>query len=139
VKDLLIPSVVFFVRCQVQHLKTKYLDGYVIDVNCRSGTLESTVDTVVDCVTHELLPSSKVYERHGRFLRFELSSASSLGLGTIFGRLQALKDEKKELRVEDYSISQCSLEQVFLKMVMVRHCDPGSTNVTSTAPPIEAD
>jgi len=137
VKDRLIPPVVFFVHCQVQHLKTKYLDGYVIDVNCLSGTLESTIDTVVDSIIHELLPGSKVYERHGRFLRFELSSVSSLGLGTIFGRLQALKDENEELRVEDYSISQCSLEQVFLKMV--RHGDPVPTNPTSTAPQIEAD
>jgi ABC-type multidrug transport system ATPase subunit len=88
----------------VQHLKSKYLDGYTIDINCRSGTPEHIVDAVVSDVLEGAVPGSKLAERHGRFLRFDVSRVSALGLGTTFHRLQELK--KSGLAVENYSISQ---------------------------------
>ena len=98
----------------VQHLKSKYLDGYTIDVHCKSGTAESEVDAVIEKILNDALPGSELAERHGRFLKFDVSSMSSLGLGETFRRLQQVKDSSV---VENYSISQCSLEQVFIKLV----------------------
>jgi len=40
----------------VQHLKRKYLDGYTIDIFCRSGTPQTVVDMVVSEVTNIILP-----------------------------------------------------------------------------------
>uniref|UniRef100_A0A7S1YGC9 ABCA1-4-like C-terminal R2 regulatory domain-containing protein n=1 Tax=Grammatophora oceanica TaxID=210454 RepID=A0A7S1YGC9_9STRA len=98
----------------VQYLKTKYLDGYTIDIQCESGATESEIDEVVSKVATNALPGSEISERHGRFLRFDMPSLSSLGLGETFRRLQQLREESS---VDNYSISQCSLEQVFIKLV----------------------
>ena len=98
----------------VQHLKSKYLDGYTIDVHCEGGTPDADVQEVVSLILTETLPGSTLAEQHGRFLRFNVSSVSSLGLGTTFRKLQELKESTS---VSNYSISQCSLEQVFIKLV----------------------
>ena len=95
----------------------------------------------------QALPNSTLSERHGRFLRFDVSSLSSLGLGTTFRRLQDLK-ANPNLCVENYSISQCSLEQVFIKLVKSGHatadddadgeCDDESGCVSSDESEYEA-
>jgi len=99
----------------VQHLKSKYMDGYSIDVFCRGGASFKAVDRLENEVLWAL-PGCRLSERHGRFLRFEVSNVSSLGLGTCFRRLQELRSDP-ELHVENYSVSQCSLEHVFVKLV----------------------
>jgi len=101
----------------VQHLKKKYLDGYTIDVFCRSGTPQTVVDSVVVEVTNIVLPGSRLTESHGRFLRFDVSDVSSMGLGACFRGLQELC-QNASMCVENYSISQCSLEQVFVKLTL---------------------
>jgi len=101
----------------VQHLKTKFLDGYTIDVQCDSHASDSQVDVTVATILQDALPGAQLSERHGRFLRFDLPSLScSLGLASTFRRLQELKNSDTAF-LENYSISQCSLEQVFLKLV----------------------
>lgn len=109
----------------VQHVKTKYLDGYTIDVHCIPGTAEHVIDGLVHEVLLIALPGSILAERHGRFLRFDVSSLRRLGLGTTFRRLQELK-EREVWKVENYSISQCSLEQVFIKLVKQSKIDAAS-------------
>lgn len=98
----------------VQHLKSKYLDGYTIDVHCASGTTESEVQQVVATILTDTLPGSTLAERHGRFMRFNVASVTSLGLGTTFRKLQELKECTS---ISNYSCSQCTLEQVFIKLV----------------------
>lgn len=98
----------------VQHLKSKYVDGYTIDIHCESGTPESEVQHVENTILTQTLPGSIIAERHGRFMRFNLCSVSSVGLGTTFRKLQELKESTS---VANYSISQCSLEDVFIKLV----------------------
>lgn len=100
----------------VQHLKSTYLDGYTIDVHCARGTPDHVVDAVEQEILNNALPGSRLSERHAVMLRFDVPSLSSLGLGTTFRRLQSLK-QNPDLCVENYSISQCSLEQVFMSLV----------------------
>ena len=88
----------------VQHLKTKFLDGYSVEINCEAGTPVEMVDAVVSTVLNDVFPGSKLSERYGRFLKFEISRVSALGLGTTFRRLQELK--KSYQHVEDYSVAQ---------------------------------
>jgi ABC-type multidrug transport system ATPase subunit len=95
----------------VQHLKSKYLDGYTIDVQCAGGTPDSEVQSVVNTILTDTIPQSTLAERHGSHMRFDVSS---IGLGDTFRKLQHLKDTSS---VANYSISQCSLEQVFIKLV----------------------
>jgi len=110
----------------VQHLKSSYLDGYTVDMQCKPDSPISLVDAVIDHVTNSVLSGSVLKERHGRFLRFDVRSISEdndekkSGLGYMFGRLQAMKIDKT-WKVENYSISQCTLEQVFIKLVKEEH------------------
>ena len=88
----------------VQHLKTKFLDGYSVEIKCEAGAPDEMVETVVSTVLKEIFPGSKLSERYGRFLKFEISRVSALGLGTTFRWLQELK--KTHHQVEDYSVAQ---------------------------------
>mmetsp|Transcript_4477 Transcript_4477/g.10555 ORF Transcript_4477/g.10555 Transcript_4477/m.10555 type:complete len:2546 (+) Transcript_4477:319-7956(+) len=110
----------------VQHLKTKHLDGYTVDISCAPNSSQSTIDSVVEEICTQVVPGSVISERHGRFLKFEVNKVSTIGLGTTFKRLQELKESRG--MVENYSIAQCSLEQVFIKLVKeaeeARHASP---------------
>ena len=75
----------------IQHLKAKWLDGYTVDITCEVGATENMVGTVVSTVLEEVFPGSKLSERHGRYLKFEIARVSALGIGTTFRRLQELK------------------------------------------------
>jgi ABC-type multidrug transport system ATPase subunit len=88
----------------VQHLKTKHLDGYTIDISCASNTPESSIESMVEEICENVVPGSKLAERYGRYLKFEVSKVSTIGLGATFHRLQELKET--EGIVENYSISQ---------------------------------
>jgi hypothetical protein len=91
----------------IQHLKTKFLDGYTVDVVCQAGVPDDVIDTVVSDIVQSVLPGSMLSERFGQFLKFEVSKASTLGLGTMFRRLQELKhDSLGDRRIDNYSISQ---------------------------------
>jgi ATP-binding cassette subfamily A (ABC1) protein 3 len=96
----------------VQHLKSKYLDGYTIDIVCHSS--EGTDELVPHIM--ETLPAVELVEGHGRFIRLYYPNLSrTLGLGEALRRLQALAADPV-WPIQHYSISQCSLEQVFLQL-----------------------
>lgn len=82
---------------------------------CGSTSSETDRDALVSELLENSLPGSLLAERHGRFLRFDVPKLPSLGLGHTFRRLQALKGSCS-FPLENYSISQCSLEQVFIKL-----------------------
>lgn len=98
----------------VQHLKSKFLDGYFIEISCHDSLSDEIINEVANEIQHVLIPGSRVVESHGRFLRFTISRSASVPLGMIFQQLQVLKTERHV--VDRYSVSQCSLEQVFLSL-----------------------
>jgi len=115
-------------RClgSVQHLKNKFLpgSGYTVDVMCESDVGSDVVDRLEREILDHAFRGSLVTERHGSFLRFdtpfqgnrgENGDASRLDLGNLFQLMQNLKEDPM-FRIEDYSISQCTLEQVFLNL-----------------------
>jgi hypothetical protein len=118
----------------VQHLKTKYLDGYTIDISCRSNAPDYMVGATIADVLETVVPGSRLSEHHGRFLKFDVPRVSTLGLGTTFKRLQELKASGD--CVENYSISQCSLEQVFIKLVNEHDHIPEAKNENEGTEPL---
>lgn len=100
----------------VQHLKAKYGDGYTVDIIFHP---KSDMEAAVVCISSEF-PFSKVLERHGRFLRLSFGSENrwtGRSLGQMLSKLYAMRErsvDSDRWKVEDYSISQTSLEQVFL-------------------------
>ncbi|GMH55684.1 hypothetical protein TL16_g01967 [Triparma laevis f. inornata] len=103
-----------------QHLKTRYVDGLNIDITCEFGCDDEDIKKVERYVESHM--AAKLAERHGRFLRYSLSYKDgggrneSGGLSKTFSILQQGKEEEKDLKILDYSISQYSLESVFINL-----------------------
>ena len=87
-----------------QRLKSRFGGGYQIEVR----SAESTIN---DCLTlcRHLMPTvSTVDELHGGYFRLQVAQ-DGIDLPTVFNELQT---NKNRLKIYDYNISQCTLEQV---------------------------
>lgn len=103
-------------------MKSKYLDAYIVDIFLSASLTTNDAEKVVKDVTEHTFEGSKLVERHNRFLRFEISGVSSSdGLGEAFRKLETLKTNA---HVEEYSVKQCDLEQVFLKLISLSKSTP---------------
>ncbi|KAJ8271261.1 hypothetical protein COCON_G00101200 [Conger conger] len=96
-------------RClgSVQHLKSRFGDGYTIIL--RVSGLDPDLGPVVRFIEAEL-PGSTLKERHRNMLQYQLPS-SLTSLARIFS---LLANNKELLHIEDYSVSQTTLDQVFV-------------------------
>lgn len=88
-----------------QHLKSRFGSGYQIEIRTEATR-------VAECVAlcEQVLPAVVVEEVHGGYVR--LRASNDLDLAAAFS---ALESHKAQLQIADYSLSQCSLEQVFLQ------------------------
>ncbi|XP_007428699.1 ATP-binding cassette sub-family A member 1 [Python bivittatus] len=96
-------------RClgSVQHLKNRFGDGYTIVV--RIGGANPDLAPVQDFFKLAF-PGSVLKEQHRNMLQYQLPSSPS-SLARIFS---ILSQNKKRLCIEDYSVSQTTLDQVFV-------------------------
>merc|ERR1712038_574420 len=112
------------IRCLggVQHLKQKFLGGYTLSMSCKSQSSEREIDDAQNYVLRSISPDATLSERHGTYLKFEVPAfnRSSMegvrSLGSLFGELQQLVDASSSA-VISYSVSQCTLEQIFINLV----------------------
>ena len=95
----------------IQHLKSKFGGGYSIDVKVRSSSQSPTTTAIQD--VHAFLLS------HSNFY-FELKEAT-LSTGSFYVEegapadlFELLERNKQQLNIETYTISQATLEQIFL-------------------------
>ena len=93
------------------------MGGYTIDIFLSDHSDENDCESMVQEVLCNILPGATLGERHGRFLRFDIPDVSSFGLAETFNRLEQLKQRQDKWKIENYAIKQCSLEQVFVKLV----------------------
>uniref|UniRef100_A0A669FBF6 P-type phospholipid transporter n=1 Tax=Oreochromis niloticus TaxID=8128 RepID=A0A669FBF6_ORENI len=96
-------------RClgSVQHLKNRFGDGYTIIL--RVAGPDPDLRPVMDFIEREL-PGSTLKEKHRNMLQYQLPS-SLTSLARIFS---LLSKNKEALSIEDYSVSQTTLDQVFV-------------------------
>uniref|UniRef100_A0A8C5H8L1 P-type phospholipid transporter n=1 Tax=Gouania willdenowi TaxID=441366 RepID=A0A8C5H8L1_GOUWI len=96
-------------RClgSVQHLKNRFGDGYTIIL--RVAGPDPDLRPVMEFIEREL-PGSTLKEKHRNMLQYQLPS-SLTSLARIFSLLSTNKDA---LSIEDYSVSQTTLDQVFV-------------------------
>lgn len=96
-------------RClgSVQHLKNKFGDGYTIIL--RVAGADPRLEPVMEFIEREL-PGSTLKEKHRNMLQYQLPS-SLTSLARIFS---LLSKNKELLHIEDYSVSQTTLDQVFV-------------------------
>ncbi|KAM9375575.1 LOW QUALITY PROTEIN: phospholipid-transporting ATPase ABCA1-like [Pholidichthys leucotaenia] len=96
-------------RClgSVQHLKNRFGDGYTIIL--RVAGPNPDLLPVMKFIESEL-PGSTLKEKHRNMLQYQLPS-SLTSLAHMFSILAKNKDV---LRIEDYSVTQTTLDQVFV-------------------------
>jgi len=105
-------------RCvgSIQHLKDTFLNGYSLEVQCLADAPTHIIDSVQNKVLHEFFPgSSKLSERHGTCVKFLLTKCQHAVIGNIFRLMWGLKCDSS-MMIEDYSISQVTLEQLFINI-----------------------
>ena len=92
-----------------QHLKNRFGDGYTIKVRLNSS-LNSTLDqTILDCFSSKFI----LKERHINILQYEIPE-QYVSLNDIFSKLENLITAQC---INDYSVSQNTLDNVFVNFV----------------------
>lgn len=93
----------------IQHLKYKFGDGYIVTMKIKSPKDDLLPDlNPVEQFFQGNFPGSVQRERHHSTLQFQVSSSS---LARIF---QLLLSHKDSLLIEEYSVTQTTLDQVFV-------------------------
>ncbi|KAM4642187.1 retinal-specific phospholipid-transporting ATPase ABCA4 [Discoglossus pictus] len=93
----------------IQHLKYKFGDGYIVTMKVRAHKLGAVPDPgPVEKFIQTNFPGSLQREKHYNMLQYQISSSS---LAKIF---QLLISNKDSLNIEEYSVSQTTLDQVFV-------------------------
>jgi ABC-type multidrug transport system ATPase subunit len=133
-----------------QHLKSRFGSGYQIEVRVATthspsgfgsdsdasnvvfapseggsagGSNSSGVDGVTECLRTVIATQHLVVaETHGGYARYSVAG-SQLDLAAVFG---CLEGNKARLRMLDYSVSQASLEQVFLRFAAQQEEEKGA-------------
>jgi len=98
----------------IQHLKSRFGKGYHMEIS----TAERSVPRVKEFV-ESLFQGAVLEEQHAGRLKYQLPQ-QNMSLAAIFG---ALERAKAELEIEDYAVSQTTLEQVFLQMAKRQDAD----------------
>ncbi|KYR01666.1 ABC transporter A family protein [Tieghemostelium lacteum] len=98
----------------IQHVKSKYGSGYSVDVKFKKEYAEIGVSIVLE----NLPPGSKLIDHHDLVGSFEVPNPidNPIQLSKIFSAIQI----DLHYLVDSYSVSQTSLEQVFLKLTGAR-------------------
>uniref|UniRef100_G3UHV9 P-type phospholipid transporter n=1 Tax=Loxodonta africana TaxID=9785 RepID=G3UHV9_LOXAF len=93
----------------IQHLKYKFGDGYIVTMKIKSPKDDLLPDlNPVEQFFQGNFPGSVQRERHYNMLQFQVCSSS---LARIF---QLLISHKDSLLIEEYSVTQTTLDQVFV-------------------------
>ena len=99
-----------------QHLKSKFGNGYKLSIRLND-----------DKDKHKLykfmkrnFPTSKIQEKHRNLFEYVLPF-SDTKLSDIFGRIES---NRENLNVKDYSVSQTTLDQVFINFTKFQNEEP---------------
>nr|XP_043888228.1 phospholipid-transporting ATPase ABCA1-like [Solea senegalensis] len=103
----------------IQHLKSRFGDGYTVIV--RVGGSPPALKLVEDFV-QQTFAGSVLKEKHHNTLQYQLPYAEG-ALATIFSQFTS---HQQRLGVEDYSVSQTTLDQVFVNFARHQHTEEES-------------
>lgn len=93
----------------IQHLKYKFGGGYVVTMKIKAAKPGLSPDLVpAESFMDSSFPGCIQREKHYNTLQYEIAAAS---LARVF---QLVLTNKERLNIEDYSVSQTTLDQVFV-------------------------
>lgn len=115
-----------------QHIKTRYGDGYTLIIKVTGSTPDVAP---VQGYIQSVFPHAVLKECHHGYLRYQLPARDMPPMADVFS---ALERAKETLPVEDYSLSQTSLDEIFCNFAAEQHTDrndavlpiTGSTSVS---------
>ncbi|XP_049624340.1 ATP-binding cassette sub-family A member 6-like [Suncus etruscus] len=98
-------------RCigSIQHLKRKFGKDYTLKIKVKETSQLNSVNTEI----LKLFPQAIQQERYAFFLTYKLPMMDVQPLSQAFHKLEAVKHN---LNLDEYSLSQCTLEKVFLEL-----------------------
>ncbi|XP_055884282.1 phospholipid-transporting ATPase ABCA1-like isoform X3 [Biomphalaria glabrata] len=91
----------------VQHLKNRFGNGYTIIL--RVSGQNPDMHPIMEFIS-STFPTAKLREKHHNMLQYQLPT-DNLSLSRLF---EAMELAKRDFHVEDYSVSQTTLDQVFI-------------------------
>ncbi|KAL7375204.1 hypothetical protein ABVT39_013723 [Epinephelus coioides] len=109
----------------IQHLKSRFGDGYTVIV--RVGGSPPALKPVEDFV-QQSFPGSVLKEKHHNTLQYQLPYTQG-ALANIFSQFSS---HQQRLGVEDYSVSQTTLDQVFVNFAKHQHGEEDSKAYDNT-------
>ena len=94
-----------------QHLKNKFSKGYTVHIKLSASgeELSQTIEKVENFMKMTF-EGTEVKEIHYNSLNFQINN-TSISWSQIFG---VIEKSKESLKIEDYSVGQTTLEQIFL-------------------------
>uniref|UniRef100_A0A8C2YZB8 ATP binding cassette subfamily A member 3 n=1 Tax=Cyclopterus lumpus TaxID=8103 RepID=A0A8C2YZB8_CYCLU len=102
-----------------QHLKSKFGSGYTLLAKVHvEAELEDSVLLLFKDFIESTFPGSQLKDEHQGMVHYHLTD-KTLSWAQVFGTLEAAKEK---YQIEDYCVSQISLEQVFLSFAQFQHC-----------------
>lgn len=102
-----------------QHLKSKFGSGYTLLAKVHiDAELEDTELLLFKNFIESTFPGSELKDEHQGMVHYHLTD-KTLTWAQVFGTLEAAKEK---YHIEDYCVSQISLEQVFLSFAQFQHC-----------------
>uniref|UniRef100_A0A6Q2ZBC5 ABC transporter domain-containing protein n=1 Tax=Esox lucius TaxID=8010 RepID=A0A6Q2ZBC5_ESOLU len=106
-----------------QHLKSKFGSGYTLLAKVRvdNEVEDSDLQLFKDFI-ESTFPGSLLKDEHQAMVHYHLTD-KTLTWAQVFGTLEAAKEKYS---VDDYAVSQISLEQVFLSFAQFQHCSESS-------------
>ncbi|XP_065764705.1 ATP-binding cassette sub-family A member 6 isoform X2 [Muntiacus reevesi] len=98
-------------RCigSIQHLKNSLGKDYILELKLKEASQGTSVHTEV----LRLFPRAAQQERYSSFLAYRLPVQDVQPLSQAFHKLETVKHN---FNLEEYSLSQCTLEKVFLEL-----------------------
>ena len=135
--DRLTVQVAGILRClgSPLHLKTTYGSGYQLELTLdaeetgerASLSAGKNEQANLDKLVMGISEYSRLVETHGRAFLYQLPAGVSLG--TVFSTVH---EQAEALRIADYTITQPSMEQVFLKFGGLDHRQPTHPATSNT-------
>ncbi|XP_069005189.1 phospholipid-transporting ATPase ABCA3-like [Embiotoca jacksoni] len=102
-----------------QHLKSKFGSGYTLLAKVHiEAELEGSDLLLFKDFIKSTFPGSQLKDEHQGMVHYHLTD-KTLTWAQVFGTLEAAKEK---YCIEDYCVSQISLEQVFLSFAQFQHC-----------------
>ncbi|XP_045693112.1 ATP-binding cassette sub-family A member 6 isoform X1 [Phyllostomus hastatus] len=98
-------------RCigSIQYLKSKLCKDYILELKVKEISQEALVHTEI----LKLFPQAARQERYPTFLTYKLPMVNVHPLSQAFHKLEAVKHN---FNLEEYSLSQCTLEKAILEL-----------------------